>query len=90
MAMQIWKTDISVSDEQVRLPLGSIPISVHMQAGVPMMWSLVDTSQPRAMLPILVAGTGHTLPDNLGRFLGTFMVAEDALVFHVFTLRERN
>jgi len=86
MTKTIWKTELTPWSGAVMLPKGARPISVHMQDGTPMMWSIVDPAEEGEELRIHIAGTGHDLPDGLGRFIGTFLVQAGTLVFHVFEL----
>ena len=84
----IWKTEITAGSGSAALPKGARPISVHVQDGTPCMWSIVDPEAEIEMRSIHIAGTGHDLPENLGAFIGTFLVQNDSLVFHVFELNE--
>jgi hypothetical protein len=86
MAHQIWKFTISF-DGEIRMPVGSRPLSVQMQNGQPVLWAIVDIANDKAIARFHVAGTGHDLPDNIGRFIDTFQMEDGALVFHVFELQ---
>lgn len=83
--MEVWKVELG-SAQGCMMPRGAKPLSVHMQNGVPCMWLLVDPSADREERSFHTAGTGHKLPDNISAFIGTFLVENDALVFHVFEL----
>lgn len=86
--MQIWKTELTVGSGKTSLPKGAKPISIQAQNGTPFMWSIVDPDMPRVDKSFHIAGTGHELPENIGNFVGTFLVESDTLVFHVFELNE--
>lgn len=49
-------------------------------------WAIVDTEEPTANYLLRVYGTGHSLPDDTGTYLGTYTVPAygGPLVFHVF------
>lgn len=82
----IWKTELTAGSGTTSLPKGAEPMSVAVQGGTPMMWWKVDPDAPVEERRIHIAGTGRDLPDNLGDFIGTFLVQNDSLVFHVFEL----
>ena len=86
--MQVWKTQIHAGSGVTLLPKGAKPLSVHIQNGGPCLWSLVDPDAEKSEQAFHIAGTGHDLPENIGAFVGTFLVQNDTLVFHVFELNE--
>ncbi len=86
MPLTIWKTELTAGSGATNLPKGAKPISVHMQDGTPMMWSVVDPQAEIETRQFHIAGTGQELPENVGEFIGTFLVQNDCLVFHVFSL----
>ena len=79
----IWKRPL-VSDGIVEFPRGATILSVQTQAGVPTVWALVDPAAPLEAIPVAIYGTGHDLPDDPGRFIGTFQLHGGALVLHAF------
>lgn len=83
MAQTIWKTPLE-SDGLVNLPLGAEVLSVQMQDESPTIWTLVDPAAEKVPTRLGVYGTGHPIPDNPGRFIGTFQMEGGALVFHLF------
>lgn len=86
MAMkQIWKFPLPF-DGAIEMPMSAMPISVQVQHEQPVIWAIVDPTEKKIMARFHVAGTGHTLPDGLGPFLGTFQTNGGALVFHVFRM----
>ena len=86
--MQVWKTEITAGSGITMLPIGAKPLSVHVQNGTPFLWSLVDPNAEMGEKAFHIAGTGHELPDNIGQFIGTFLIAGGSLVFHVFEVNE--
>lgn len=85
----IYKTMLTETTHTLLLPRGAKLLSVHVQLGTPCIWALVDSSNEVVPLPIYVVGTGHVMPDDIGEFIGTFMIDNDTLVWHVFTRRAR-
>ena len=86
MRQTIWKFPVTVEDEfSVPMPPGAKVLSVHMQHGEPCMWAIVNSdSEVRETRHFCVRGTGHRLTGVEGRFVGTFLMREGALVFHLF------
>lgn len=85
-AQAIWKFPIRKDRSRVHMPKGAQLLAVQMQAGVPCLWAAVDLSAERVRRSIAVYGTGHTLMDELGAYIGT--VQDGSLVWHFFDLGE--
>ena len=55
------------------------------QEGVPHLWALVDKSiDEKIPITIEIFGTGNPIPDGRRRYINTYLLREDRLVFHVF------
>lgn len=53
----------------------------------PCLWAMVDLARPIEDRHFLIFGTGQTIPDALpqgGNYIGTFMLADTQLVYHMF------
>jgi hypothetical protein len=70
----------------IRMPVGAQPLTVQIQQGEPHIWALVDPGQPDAAIWFRIAGAGHPIEDRVERYLGTFQLADGALIFHVFEI----
>lgn len=83
---QIWKFALSISGEQcVVMPRGAEILCVQMQHNQPQLWALCDPGQPNgAPRTISIHGTGNNVPDNPGRYIGTFQMSGGALIWHAF------
>lgn len=77
----------------IEMPAGAEPLSVQLQAtpwgndcrsGMLQLWALVDTDRPMVPVDIEAYGTGHEIPDNPGRHLGTVQTHGGRYVCHVF------
>lgn len=83
----IYKYDL-IADDYVELamPRNAWILSVKLQKGIPRIWALVDTEQPLETRTFRIAGTGHPIeePTNKLQFVGTFLMVEENLVFHLF------
>ena len=84
----IYKYPIYIIDEQeISMPRGAHIFSFALQRGTPCVWAIVDPTEP-VLEPktLYLRGTGHELqfePCSL-RFIGTVLLNDGALVFHLF------
>ena len=83
---QIWKYPIEISDVQhVTMPPGAVDLSVQMQHGRPCIWAEVDSDTTEQELRRFVMyGTGQSMRQDHGRFIGTFQTNAGAFVFHLY------
>lgn len=51
--------------------------------GTPCLWAVVDTKVGTEKVTVLTVGTGHPLPDDTDKHLGSF--TQGPFVWHVFT-----
>lgn len=86
MSTSIWKFPIRVDDEIViDMPRSARILHVGVQNGQPHIWAMVDTKAPMVDHHFAMRGTGHPAEGLEGLlFVGTFMMASGALVFHLF------
>ena len=95
----IWKFEFEVDDDiEIEMPEYAQVLHVDVQFQrdpnarvgepaiheVPCIWARVDTERPMVKRRFLLAGTGHPLPDASLEHLGSFKMAQDRLVFHLF------
>ena len=82
----IFKYPLAVDDDvTVQMPDGATPLHVGVQRGRPCIWAEVDPSAEPVPHHFRVYGTGHPMHDKPGEvYIGTFMLQDDALVFHVY------
>jgi hypothetical protein len=82
---QVWKFDVRPGDFTVDMPRGAHVLTVQMQHERPMMWALVDPTEPVQKRRFVLVGTGHPVVNaEWMRYVGTFQVREGQLVFHLF------
>ena len=80
----IWKFPLTVHDEvRIAMPDGANILTVATVGEDPFLWALVDVSAPKVGRHFAIRGTGHPVGE-VGDYIGTFMLAAGALVFHVF------
>jgi len=83
----MWKFPLALGDVvTLEMPMGAEPLYVAMQGGVPCLWARVNPMLPKEMRRFRFAGTGHTLHDDVGRYIGSWQMADGALVFHLFEM----
>lgn len=83
---RVFKYPLPLLYDWVRIPMprGAEPLCVQMQDGRPCMWARVDIDEPVVTHHFRVAGTGHDLDDEVGRYIGTIQMHGGDLVLHVF------
>ncbi len=80
----IWKYELRPLAE-INMPRGAQVLTVQVQNGIPQIWVFVNADYEfEEVRKFITYGTGHKVPDNPGRYIGTFQLAEEGLVFHVF------
>ena len=83
--VSIWKFALQTIDKQkIKMPVGAELLTVQVQNGEPCLWARVDTEEPIEPRQIAIHGTGHELPDSTRKYIGTYQMAGDTLIFHVF------
>ena len=83
----IWKFPLHVEHfQQIRMPRGAEAISLQGQRGQPCLWVVVDPLAPPVSVPLLMVGTGHTIPPGYPRHLGTWLETDEgnSYVWHFF------
>lgn len=86
IAKTVWKYEFHLIDEfAIEMPKGARVLAAQEQYGSPMMWALVDPTQPVEMRRFRLAGTGHKI-DNADHltYVGTLQLQGGGLVFHLF------
>lgn len=86
MTKTIWKFELPHSIMQLPIPKGYQVLDVQTQGGMPYLWVMVDPDADMIPVTIHTARTGHPLPDDIDKYLGTYQVQGGALIFHVFIL----
>jgi len=84
----IWKYTLDF-DTTLDMPCGAKLLAVQVQHCEPQLWALVDPGAEKELRTFCVYGTGHELPDDPGRYVGTFQLSGGELVFHVFEKSNR-
>jgi hypothetical protein len=78
----IWKYTIPIEDSfALNMPREATSLHVDMQAGVPTLWALVDTTAPNEERIFHIVGTGHEVP-RYTCYVGTFQMG--MFVWHLW------
>ena len=87
---QVWKFVPQLADiSEIAMPAGAQILTVAAQHGNITLWALVDPLAPPESRIFRIAGTGHAIDAaECGHYLGTAILADGALVFHVFEIKE--
>ena len=86
----IWKYELIITDiQEIEIPKNSHILTVQTQRGMPCIWAIIDSEAEKSKLKIYTFGTGNPIPRNFnGEYIGTYLVKNDELVFHVFSKRQ--
>lgn len=89
MKRVIWKFQLKITDVQdIKIPHGSILLSVQTQDETPCLWVLVyNTEAEKEVIRFRTIGTGNTISDedfDPRDFLGTYQMDGGRFVGHVF------
>lgn len=87
---RVYKYKLEIQDHQVvSLPKGARILSVANQREDIVLYAEVDDEQKGITdIDIFIHGTGHVMNENANLFLGTVLLREGYLVFHVFANKE--
>ena len=87
----VWKFPLALADEvELDIPRGAEMLDFQMQGRTLCIWALVDPEAPKELRTFRVAGTGHPLPDEGLRYIGTTQQLGGALVWHLFECEEKS
>lgn len=80
----IWKYPLTISgSDYLEIPWRFQPLHVGLDPeGTPCLWCSVDPSTKRESRKIATVGTGHPLPDDRTKYIGTFN--DGPFVWHVY------
>ena len=81
----IWKWDLLIAKTQVLfMPKEATILSVQVQRDRPVLWALIDKRQPIRDRVIITYFTDDEMPENPGKYIGSYQNKLETLVFHVF------
>ena len=84
----VWKYDLQPNRIQtVTIPFGGQILTAQAKPdNTPLMWVLVDPDMPMQERHLGIYTTNTAVPDEPGRYVGSFMIYEGTLEFHLFEM----
>lgn len=84
---RIFKWALAMDDFQsIEVPNDTEFLTVQTQYDQPQVWGICTPEAPKKSVSIRIAGTGHPINHDLGKYLGTFQMRGGSLIFHAFAL----
>jgi hypothetical protein len=81
----IWKFILDINDTVVvEMPEHAIPLAVDVQNDALCLWAEVNPDAPLVKREFRIRGTGHALRGNEGKYIGTVVMRNGLLVWHVY------
>jgi hypothetical protein len=89
----VFKYGLDIADEQVlQLPAGARILYVGqqpLQKAPLQLWAHIDKRASLVSRKIVMYGTGHPMPAEPGKFLGTVLTHGGTMVWHVYDCGEK-
>ena len=84
----IWKFELTPNRVQsLPIPFGGQILSVQAKDGqAPLLWVLVDPDMPPQDRFLGIYTTNTALPEEPGRYIGSFFIMDGSLEFHLFEM----
>ena len=80
---EVWKFSLE-PDGIVEMPRDADVLTVQVQHEKPYIWAVVDPGGHKEYRQFICVGTGHPMKRKPGRYVGTFQLEGETLVFHIF------
>ncbi len=83
----IYKFPLNMNEKfnKLEMPNGAEILTMQLQYGIPCIWAVVDTKQPKVRRTFMQVGTGEEMHPNVEHsFIGTYQI--QTLVFHLFEI----
>lgn len=73
--------------QAVPIPFGGQILTVQTKGdNAPLLWALVDPEMPPQERHLVIYTTNTAIPNDPGRYIGTFFIYDGALEFHLFEM----
>lgn len=83
---RIFKYIMQTSTQSFAMPIGAKILQAHNQHDRVVFWAEVDIAQSSELRKFTMYGTGHALPDDPGKYIGTVLIETDFLVMHLYEI----
>lgn len=81
----IHKIQLTPLQSSIFIPINSKILTVKTQYDIPCIWYLLDSEESsNETRDILIVPTGHIFDDTDYKYVDTFLLEDDNLVFHLF------
>ena len=91
MGKKIFKFELETTDfQEVNMHLGAEILYMATQHEKPCIWALVNPKAPLIKRTFEIFGTGHTIPDEYRKYIGSYQLNNGQLVFHCFESFDKN
>ena len=86
MSTEVWKYPLPIADWcEHSVPVGAKVLHIAAQDDVPCVWMEVEPETPHSETKrFRTYGTGHRMDNVAQTYLGTYLLVNDAMVFHVY------
>lgn len=68
------------------MPKGAKILSLQMNNKMPCIWAIVNPNAEKEVRKFNIYGTGHNITEDDLKYIGTFQMHNDMLVFHLFEI----
>ncbi|MCP6727329.1 MAG: hypothetical protein KJI69_04970 [Patescibacteria group bacterium] len=82
----IYKYPVGLGAFELELPKGYKILTVQMQGQEAFMWVVVNPENETEKVKFITRGTGHIYEPEMQEYIGTFQMANGALIWHLFKL----
>lgn len=80
-----WKYPFAVQEIlHIKMPLNAQILHLDVQRDIPAIWALVDSDLELETRKFYLYGTGHRVPDRPQKYVGSFLMYDGQIVFHLF------
>lgn len=87
MKKQIWKYQLlTIGINEIEMPKGAKILSLQMNNKIPCIWAIVNPNAEKEIRRFNIYGTGHNITEDDLKYIGTFQMHNDMLVFHLFEI----
>lgn len=86
----IYKFPLHSAVTEHVMPADAEILTVQVQQGKPQVWVLLDPRAAVVKVALTTYGTGQPIPDDPGKYVGTYQIEYMGLVFHVYETARGN
>lgn len=86
MSLTIWKFPLAFLGgvHSIDMPKRSTVLTAQVQHGDVCLWAIVEPNAIKEPRKFYIVGTGHEMPERVGRYIGTVQQMDGMLIWHIF------